>query len=254
MKFHKLHGTGNDFIFFDESLKEFQNLWEKKFGSRSRPEVVKEICTRQFSIGADGVVFLKQIDKDNLEWDFYNSDGSSAEFCGNAARCAGWFGHNMLSMPARHFLKTLCGVLAIENLNQDEVSVEISKAEWISERIVNSGVPHFLCEVDQLEPVEQHLNLARQHRHPKELDARGANVTIVENSSKDVKAATYERGVEGFTLACGSGAIAAGIYRMKETGSNECGVTMPGGKLRIQAVQEKFRLIGPAAYVYGGLL
>ncbi len=240
----KLVGTGNDFLFIDA-----RDRLPGKFASVSRPEIVRKLCDRHFGLGSDGLVFVENAG-DDYRWDFYNTDGSHAEMCGNATRCFGrWAqislglsqikfetlaGHVTVTLQGKEISSHLDFVSAQPKLMRLSVSGKDVDAYWI-----NTGVPHLVMKVESIAEGRLKLDVIRALRHHPDGGARGANVTLLKISGPSTfETVTYERGVEGFTLSCGTGVIAAaavGLQMFSGTREKlEAAVTTPGGKLSVR--------------------
>lgn len=253
----KLVGTGNDFLFIDGRSEMPEGV--------SRETLVQRLCDRHFGIGADGLVFVES-HEGLYEWDFYNTDGSHAEMCGNATRCLGRWASLKLGANEIDF-KTAAGNVHVE------VNGEIVKSylDFVSAKPVlknlsvvgrdvvvywiDTGVPHFVAKVDSVTESMKDLEMIRALRFHAEGGPRGANVTFLEiNGPTSFKTVTYERGVEGFTLSCGTGVIAAAAVGLKLTGSSslEADVEAPGGQLHVkfEPTFEGVTLTGPALRVF----
>jgi diaminopimelate epimerase len=257
----KLVGTGNDFLFIDGRSPLPAGV--------SRDSVARQLCDRHFGIGADGLVFVET--RDGLyEWDFYNTDGSHAEMCGNATRCLGRWASLKLGAKQIDF-KTAAGSVHVEVdgaivksyldfvtahpiLKQLRVAGRDVSVYWL-----DTGVPHFVAKVASVTEAMKDLEVIRALRFHTEGGPRGANVTFLEIlTPTSFKTVTYERGVEDFTLSCGTGVIAAaavGLHHMKnETGSalTTAHVETPGGRLQVE-FKPAFKgvtLTGPALRVF----
>ncbi|MCW8896174.1 MAG: diaminopimelate epimerase [Sulfurimonas sp.] len=203
MKIEKYSANGNDFVIFHSDVKE------------DRSDLAKEICHRQNGVGADGLIVIVPHDKCNFEWQFYNSDGSSAEMCGNGSRAAAHYAYKHKLAPKKMNFLTLAGVISAE-VDENMVLSELTPPEVLETEIehnnkswwlVNTGVPHLVNITDNIEDFD--INEARELRYK-----YNANVNIVfVDENKNIKVRTYERGVEDETLACGTG-MAAGFYRV----------------------------------------
>lgn len=251
--FYKVNGAGNDFVFIDESVVDIQ--------ISKRSLLAKEVCERKFSVGADGVAFLKRISEAKVVWDFYNADGTSGEMCGNAARCVSVYCKKLWNCPDEIQLQTLCGEVDLKYINKKTSIVEMSLPKWVVKKeapfsILDSGVPHLVLQVDSIEESEALAALGKEHRYPSELNKKGANVTFVEkNVGNTANAVTYERGVEGFTLACGTGALAAAEYLKEFFSLTEAvEIVMPGGELIVSFENSRCFLQGPAEISFAGEL
>jgi diaminopimelate epimerase len=270
MKFTKMHGAGNDFVFVDALL--FAPGEEPRFDA----EDVRRLCDRRFGIGADGFAVLHQsaLEGADLEWTFFNNDGSRAEMCGNAARCAvrlvvdrGAVKTAALGGPVR--LKTPAGIVEGRTLPGGGVEIAMPvrpdvafgektiKTDDGAHRLltVNTGVPHAVLEVSDLSSYPVERVGAALVRHPAFLPA-GTNVTFFQRLSRSsILSTTFERGVEEETFACGTGVTAAALaFREIHGGALPVAVTVPGGKLDVDVRDGRVWLRGPAAYVYEGTL
>lgn len=270
LKFSKLSGTGNDFIFVDLT----QQMLEAET-KLSKEQVVRKICDRHFGVGADGMIFVEKIyGSETLKWDFYNRDSSRAEFCGNAARCFGLWNHYFNHKDQLHF-KSAIGDIKVEkikdmfsvffaNLSVKPIAVDFKNNEFEAFRkilsrvdkvfLLNSGVPHFVVVLkDDLLRADL-LNIVGAFRFHKSAGVQGANVTFLfENKTK-----TFERGVEDFTLSCGTGVLAAASTIWLESRDPAIKLETPGGVLRVEIIKSEERavaqahLIGPADFICEG--
>lgn len=248
----KVDGAGNIFLCVDASPSSSFSSWEKT-SHLSRPELAKRLC-RFERLAADGLIFFHVgPTPQSLVWDFYNADGSGAEMCGNAARCAGLFAAEVFGLSGDSIqLLTGAGAVGLSALGHRSwavtmpaisasprrMSVKIEGQDW-SGVFLNTGVPHFVIEDADLSPEE-----CRKLRHHESFGAAGSNITLL----RGFKAKTYERGVEDFTAACGTGAVAAAWVRLQ--GKKESvEIEMPGGKLNVNFHGEAPVLAGPAKWV-----
>ena len=208
MMLSKYSANGNDFVIF--------NALEKK----DRSELAKELCNRQNGVGADGLIVIIPHAKYDFEWEFYNSDGSDADMCGNGSRaCAHYAYINDLCTKKMSFL-TGAGVINASIVKghgkkKAMVKSELTKPKIIDEKIefngktwwkLDTGVPHMVCLMDNVDEFD--IAEARELRQK-----YNANVNIAKvNEDGSLHVRTYERGVEDETLACGTG-MAACFYR-----------------------------------------
>jgi diaminopimelate epimerase len=213
--FHKMSGSGNDFIIIDnrQGLVNFQPL---------EPFVVK-VCRRKMSVGADGLILIEASDSVDFKWRFYNSDGSRAEMCGNGARCAARYAYLSGISGSQPVFETDAGRVSAEIIGE-RVKVRMTDPSAITEDLtlalnggrrrvasVNTGVPHVVLETDDLEG-EDVLGLGREIRRHEAFAPAGTNVNfMVGLGQQSIAVRTYERGVEDETLACGTGSIAAAL-------------------------------------------
>jgi diaminopimelate epimerase len=257
--YEKFCGTGNDFLIVD--IRGREKEFDASLQGLSRAQWTAKICDRHFGLGADGLVLLQSSTDLNLKWDFYNSDGSAAEMCGNAARCVG-------KWAEKHFqntifkVETLAGPIQIEKGEDGEFVVQmnpISRAEFqqrldlpgfktpVEFSFINSGVPHAVIKVSDLSDRETLRRTARALRSHVHFGPAGTNVTFYRNlSESQIEALSFERGVEDFTLSCGTGAVAAAFEFYKQNKRGEVRVRVPGGDLKVRFFSSSPQLIGPA--------
>ena len=265
MRFHfyKMHGCGNDFLVLDY-MKEEDPVPMKKLE-------VEYLCDRNFGVGADGLVILSKSMHAAAKWRFYNSDGSSAEMCGNAARCAIRFLSDHY-FPEEELLsiETDVGIIKGKKLDNDGLT-EITlmpgggdnQLEPIEHTLrfnddalrvysINTGVPHAVIEVPDIKayPILEVRKFLRSHSV---FGAGGTNVTYYQKLvGQQLLSTTFERGVEGETFACGTGAAAAAVvYAQLYMQPLPVVVTVPGGELTVDMspVARRLLLRGPAEYV-----
>ncbi|WP_345992861.1 diaminopimelate epimerase [Sulfurimonas sp. HSL-1716] len=201
MNVTKYSANGNDFVIFHTFLK------------KDRSALAKEICDRQNGVGADGLIVLIPHETYDFEWEFYNSDGSTAEMCGNGSRaCAHYAFTNGLAPASMRFL-TQAGVIGAE-VNGTLVTSELTPPNILDKEIVenkkswwkiDTGVPHLITFDADIENFD--IKEARELRYK-----YNANVNIAAVKENGLYVRTYERGVEDETLACGTG-MASAFYR-----------------------------------------
>lgn len=210
-----MSGSGNDFIIIDNRASIVDNAGKRDF--------VRKVCAPKTSIGADGVIFVESSDKADFRWDFYNADGSSAEMCGNGGRCVARYAYEKKIAPEKMSFETIAGIIHAEvkgrtvkvkltspkNLRRN-VDVALGETTYSVDSI-NTGVPHaviFSQDVDK----EDMQNIGRGVRYHSVFAPAGTNVNLVQKKDgHSLKVRTYERGVEGETLACGTGVVASAI-------------------------------------------
>lgn len=262
-QFHKMQGCGNDFLIYDQMQENEINPL--------KPHEIQYLCNRHFGIGADGFVILsKGGTKSHCEWRFYNNDGSEAEMCGNAARCAIRFltdhyfqGEEIVTIETRAGL--IKGKIAGE---RDIVEVTLfgrsdAKPDIVEKLIrsddevvrcycINTGVPHAVIEVKDIHdyPISK---IGKMVMHHPAFQPDMTNVTFFQQRvGPQIMATTYERGVEKETLACGTGAAAAAlVFSELYVQPLPVQVVMPGGVLSVDAssVAKRLLLRGEAQYV-----
>jgi diaminopimelate epimerase len=269
ISFQKIQATGNDFLFIDAR----KPLCEK-FLVKGRSSLARAMCDRHFGVGADGVVFVEKSETaGRLKWDFYNSDGSPAEMCGNASRCMGRWAERNLKLSTVEF-ETLPGLVRAEvdagaiASQMDYLNLAFSSFEYEAAgakkraSFVNTGVPHAVVQVEDIAQAKTMLDDVRALRFHALTGARGTNVTFVQIRSRDrFSTITFERGVEDFTLSCGTGVMAAAAVGLLHWGGTSPWLTTawlstPGGALEVTFGDKWLgaTLKGPADYVYEGNL
>ncbi len=222
--FYKMTGSGNDFVMIDGRTSDPAG-WPR--------EAIVRICDRRNGIGGDGLVFVAPAGPGEVRMTYFNSDGSPAPMCGNAALCSTRLAARLgLADPAGMTLvtdaatfATRCsgpGDLAELHLPDVEVPAVVHPALAPGERwarLGTVGVPHLVVLVDDLAAVDV-AGRGRALRHDRAVGTGGANVNFLgrladESRSDPVAPAwgirTYERGVEAETLACGTGTVAAAV-------------------------------------------
>ena len=255
----KIQGAGNDFLFIDLRTTSLQH-----FTTLNRRELVRRLADREFGIGADGVVFVENGGSEvTFSWDFYNKDGSTAEMCGNAARCMGRWGQ-LFAGKSEFSFRTIAGDVFVRGVDAAVeaflpfVKIEMKNLEYNlngevhSALFVNTGVPHLVVEVAKLEQAYKMLDHVQALRFHPDVGSRGSNVTFVERVAETkFKTVTFERGVEGFTLACGTGVLAAAAKGIQGKTNVTVEVEAPGGALQVIFPKEGGAILsGPAKLVF----
>lgn len=261
LQFFKMSGCGNDFILIDNR----DGSADAVMGDA--PAFVRKVCTRRHSVGADGLILIEKSKNADFSWRFYNADGSVAEMCGNGGRCAARFAHIKGIADGRMAFETLAGILKAEVRADGRVKLQLTRptdlkldyalrleGRELFLSSVDTGVPHAIIITDNVEraPV---ASLGKSVRYHKSFP-KGTNVDFVEVVDKEhAKIRTYERGVEGETYACGTGAVAAAVVLKAKgfTGETVDMLTRGGEVLRIYATDEVY-LEGSARVVYEGRL
>lgn len=249
-------GAGNTFFIADLLSNNQPDL--AKLTPAQRKNLVITACDELGSVKTDGFLFLEdsEVPGTDLRWDFYNADGSSAEMCGNAARCVAVYFFNKTQKSSLSF-STKAGVIRAEALSTGRAKVKMSRTQGPFEKmvllkdgrrvqgsIVDSGVPHFVTK----EKITREVG--REIRSHADFGAAGTNVTQIQSQNgTSIEARTYERGVEDFTAACGTGAVAAASVVWAELKESPITVRMPGGALVVSFFADSPHPIleGPAA-------
>lgn len=245
LKTSLISGAGNTFhVCFGEELIDVSTSKKK--------QLTKTICQSE---KADGFIFLKANKQHTTDyaWDFYNNDGSDAEMCGNATRCVGYYLANILHLPQKKWsLLTTAGNILIEKVSDEIFKIEMTEIIQKSSTkgaFFDTGVPHLVLELENFEKYKSQKAEAAALRFHSEFSPKGTNVTYVKLAEdlNKMKAVSYERGVEDFTEACGTGAMAAAMYNLIKRGSLKTEVEMPGGTLIMDLTDiKKPKMTGPA--------
>ena len=217
--FYKMSGSGNDFVILDGRATQVDS-WT--------PESIRAVCDRRRGAGADGLVILTPSTAEAVRMSYWNSDGSRAAMCGNAALCSGRLAAYLEMVPAGEFcLLTDAGPVRVRSAPSTEVAeINLPDLELVpnlptaspgqGERwmaFLTVGNPHVVVRVEDTEEVDV-LARGKALRFDPVFGPTGANVNFVApaagaNGLWLIR--TYERGVEGETLACGTGTVAAAL-------------------------------------------
>jgi diaminopimelate epimerase len=263
LEFTKMNGAGNDFVLIDNRAGKVQ----------LSPEQIVRLCDRHRGVGADGVMLLvpSRTGKADWAWDFYNSDGSAGEMCGNGARCFGRFVQKTAGANGSFTFETGAGVITAA-LNGELVTVNLTKPKdlRLNEPVklstgvetihsLNTGVPHAVLYVPDADKamVRSLGPEIRRHAH---FGPRGTNVNFVQVLGPNhIRVRTFERGVEGETLACGTGVSAAGMISARvHRFTSPVKVQVQGGDTLEVSFKDSgtdfddVRLTGPADFVFEG--
>lgn len=263
--FYKISGSGNDFIIIDNR--------NRVVDENDLQDFIAKVCRRKMSVGADGLILVEESESVDFKWRFFNSDGSTAEMCGNGARCAARFAYLNGISGTKVSFETEAGIVSaiVEN---DQVKIKMPdpinfKTDYNLElgngsmqvSSVNTGVPHVVITVGDIDDVEV-VKTGREIRFHDSYAPAGTNVNFIcAGNDNAISIRTYERGVEDETLACGTGSVAAAIVmRYKSKGKSPVKViTRGGGYLYIYFEEDdgKFYdvfLEGDARVIYKGFL
>jgi len=221
IEYTKMQGLGNDFIIIDNR----QNI----FSSNQLKELAKKLCKRRISIGADGLMAVEDSKDVDFKMRFYNSDGSIGEMCGNGGRCIVRYAYINKIAQKNMEIETTSGIVEGQVVENRKISVKLNSPTLIKldEKFIHKDnnyyvsyvelgkppLPHCIIEYENLNniEVEEILELGKSLRYWKEFP-KGANVNFFEVLDDDtVVVKTYERGVEGFTLACGTGSASTAL-------------------------------------------
>lgn len=256
--FTKLHGNGNDFILIDE-------MKGTVIPDEMKPEFAAIYCDRRFGIGADGVLFISKSDKADVRMRLFQPDKSEAEMCGNGIRCLAKYAFDTNCVKTHGFkVETAAGVLPVRAGydNDGDFMATITMGAAVPEATVeidgltvysaNTGVPHAVVFVGKADNVNINAVAPKIRNHPH--FPKGTNVNFVEvTGPAEIRIRTYERGVEGETLSCGTGSTASAYAAVKngKVSGDVIHVETRGGPLDI-TMGETLLMTGPAETVFTG--
>lgn len=213
--FYKMQGSGNDFILIDDRKGILKG--------KGLTGLARTVCDRHYSVGADGLIVIVPSRKADFKWRFFNADGSEAGMCGNGSRCAARFAFLRKIAKKTMAFETLAGIIRAE-VKAKKVKVQLTNASNLRQNIpvpfeggartghyINTGVPHVVYLSGEL-ATEDVDGVGRRTRYHDLFKPAGTNVNFIQVQGKHkLSIRTYERGVEGETLACGTGSVAAAL-------------------------------------------
>lgn len=278
MKFTKMEGCGNDYVYVDGS--------KEHVPAEQKCEMVKKLSDRHFGIGSDGVIFINPSTEADFEMEMYNMDGSRSEMCGNGVRCVGKYVYDHGLTEKTDITVVSCGKIKYLQLHVDEatgkvrtvrvnmgspvleaaeIPVVAQGSPVVGEPIcvagteyrmtcVSMGNPHAVIFMDRMIDDEAMLRIGPEFENHKRFPRR-TNTEFVEVVSRDyVKMRVWERGT-GETLACGTGACAVAVACVLN-GLTDTKVTVEllGGRLQIEWDRQDdiVYMTGPATTVFEG--
>lgn len=267
LEFFKMSGAGNDFIVGDDRA----GAWSAFDVSA----LARGLCRRRLSVGADGLILLQASKRARFRMRIFNPDGGEAAMCGNGGRCAARFAFLKVIAGRQMTVEIQSGAVQAEVLPEGAVRIEMPLRPSVPKALsleldgravggytVDAGVPHLVVFVREIAttPVE---SLGRRLRSHPAFGEGGANVDFVGPADPDgsIPVRTFERGVEGETLACGTGAAAvAWLLHHVGTRPDAVRLRMRSGKvLKAEVRREEGRppvltITGDAVLVYQGRL
>lgn len=264
LSFHKMNGAGNDFVVIDNRL----------LTTNLNRQQIAQLCDRQRGVGADGLLAVEPAEAGaDFKFRYYNADGGEAEMCGNGARCFGKYTAMLMGDNTNHVtFETIAGTLSADIIGDNvriamsdpfdlDLNANVSINGLDGElHVINTGVPHTVTFTRDLQhfDVLNHGAAIRYHDHfaPNGTNANFASIL----DDQHIAIRTYERGVEGETLACGTGMTACAlIHHLLNGVPSPINVNVEGGEtLEIGFVpgpDQSFTdvtLTGPADFVFQG--
>ena len=250
MEFFKYCGAGNDFVVLDNRDRRLTEV----------PALARRLCDRHFGVGADGLMLLEPPEQGgDIKMVFYNNDGSPAEMCGNGARCICRHCHDFGLSGDIQRIETPAGMVTGKRISDSEYQIVLNPAtvwepleDCTYMELGNPGIPHAVVSCDLTQDVDQLRAIAKgfRYRFP-----RGANVNLWQRMGDNaLRLRTFERGVEDFTLACGTGtgATVYALYKAGIVSGQNTAVQVDGGLLHVTIENETILLTGPALRTFTG--
>ena len=253
IKFYKYQGTGNDFIIVQDRDGSNETLLKNR---------IEQLCNRRFGIGADGFIFIQDYAGYDFYMRYYNSDGKVSSMCGNGGRCVislanklGTSGKKLEFMAADG---PHSGYIDQEIINLKMANVGDYRKIG-ADYVLGTGSPHYVRFVENFNDVDIVLE-GKKVRYSSKFREDGINVNFVEITNGEIKVATYERGVEGETLSCGTGVTAAALaskLNFPDKFNNSINVISKGGNLVVKFeyngnIFKNVWLSGPAVNTFVG--
>lgn len=275
MKFTKMQGCGNDYVYI--------NGFEEKIEKDKKTDLVKKLSERHFGIGSDGVIFINPSDRADFEMEMYNADGSRSEMCGNGIRCVAKYVYDKKMTDKKEFTIESFGkikniTIIEENQKARLIKVGMGSPELLTEKIpaiydkeyiiaqpiqvlekewigtcVSMGNPHVVLFVEDVDHMELEKIGPGFENHP--MFPNRTNAEFVEIIDKNtVKMRVWERGT-GETLACGTGCCATAVACiLNNKTENRVLVKVLGGEILVEWDREnnEIYMTGPGEFVFEG--
>ena len=275
MKFTKMHGIGNDYVYVNCFKEEIENP----------SELARFVSNRNFGVGSDGLILIRPSEKADFQMDMYNSDGSQAEMCGNGIRCVGIYVYDYgLTDKTQITVDTLAGIkyldLTVEDgkvskirvnmgepilkpelvpvISPEDPAVDIPievKGKKYNMTCVSMGNPHAVIFMDHVKDLD--IEVIGPYFENHTCFPKRTNTEFVEILDRNtVNMRVWERGA-GETLACGTGACATAVACvLNDKTEDKLTVHLLGGDLQIEWDREtnQIYMTGPATTVFDGEL
>lgn len=214
LEFTKMTGCGNDFIIMDN------RNGQVKEGCKA--DLAKKLCQRRWGLGADGMIFVEASLQADIRMDFYNADGSNGEMCGNGLRCFARFVTEAGVCPAAMRVETDAGLYFAKVGDDKQVRLAMPPVEFPERNLslaglprlysIKVGVPHAVVfDLDAWTWPDGKFHEEGKRVREHSYFANGTNVNFVSRHQDSLRVRTFERGVEGETLACGTGVTASAL-------------------------------------------
>lgn len=259
-----MHGASNDFILVDDRALAFpahDHAW------------ISAITSRRTGVGSEGVLLIQPSTIADFRMRFFNPDGGEVDMCGNGARCIARLAHEIGAAPSNMRIETPAGIVRAEargdvvklvmtephtwDMNQ---TIELSGRSY-TYHFVNTGVPHVVIEVPDLDKVDVQ-KLGAEIRYHLQFAPKGTNANFIQLDQQGrLRVRTYERGVEAETLACGTGMVACGLIagKLGRVAPPVKVIPASGDVLEVNFTATadgatNVTLLGPAVHVFQGTL
>jgi len=266
LSFTKMNGAGNDFVLLDN----------RDLSQSLDRETIARVCDRHRGVGADGLLAVEPARNGaDFRMRYYNADGGEAEMCGNGARCFARFANSLLTeQQSEVSFETEAGVIQAQ-FEGERVRLAMSRphshkqpenlpvaGEDLEVHFLNTGVPHAVVFVDDLEAVDIRKSGAALRYH-EAFAPKGTNANFAQAvGTSSIAIRTYERGVEDETLACGTGVCAAALLHHLRSGeASPISVRVRGGDTLTVSFEKDANgdfdhviLCGPADFVFQGTI
>lgn len=271
MDFFKMQGAGNDFIVV--------NNIELKIPEEKLFEIAKRVCTRRLSLGADALMIIAPARSGcDFRMIFINADGTEAEMCGNGARCLARYAYENGIAGEHMIFETVAGPVDAWRLSEREYKIKLNSPSIFTPGVKASvgdkvydctyvelgspGIPHGVVNLPNFRDLseDEFKEIGSSLRY-NEVFPKGANINFYDIAQDgEIYLTTFERGVEDFTLACGtgSGSTALTLEHNKEVEDSVIKLNVPGGVLSVEIVRDgdnvDLYLIGDTNIVAKGTL
>ncbi len=261
LPFYKYQGAGNDFVLIDHR--------KKPYIDKKDQQTIRRLCERRFGIGGDGLILLENHPDFDFKMIYFNADGAEGSMCGNGGRCIVAFASHLGIIQESSTFSAIDGIhKARVNSEGNWVElkmIDVNTIECQSDHyVMNTGSPHYVKFVADLTKIDV-FKEGKNIRYNAIYTQKGINVNFVQPTSEGLNIATYERGVEAETLACGTGVTAAAISYYLEYPNQAAALLKKGGillkakggnlKVRFEVKGSSFSniwLCGPAEKVFSG--
>ncbi|MCK5782555.1 MAG: diaminopimelate epimerase [Flavobacteriales bacterium] len=253
IKFYKYQGAGNDFVMINNLDRSFP---------KANNKLIEKLCDRRFGIGGDGLILLESDNDYDFRMVYFNADGFEGTMCGNGGRCCVAFAKQM------GIIENFTKFIAIDGEHEADFEGELVNLKMMDVNFIAQNTDHYFLDTGSPHHVEFTKELSQVNVQQKGSEIRngapyfeeGTNVNFAENlGNNTIKVRTFERGVEGETLACGTGVTAVALSAYKEgiLDKNIVKIKAEGGDLEVSfnPTDEGFENIylkGPATFVYSG--